>query len=331
MKIIPNDFDKILSQARQLAKMSDIKLLDSRTLDALNQTNKYIESLKISEALTVINSIPSLDHLESFKIIDNAFNKQYFKTISTLYPNTFISRKKDTENYYITNVEKEKVSIPVENVADIVMLNSLVEGIEFNECVEFINYLSDYPMLGYKHTIGNRIFDYIANCQKEKINEIELFRIRISTEQKQIAYTKNEMFEPQFTYPKQNRFSMVGSNPLYLTDNLETALLETGVTSTDKYTYARLKIVNPFFVLNITNDQIPLFRLCHKRAEKNNSNMYVEYLLSNYISDCAKSCSFEGIVYNSVQTIGRKNYVLFSAGKRDFDTIEIKGFNYEKI
>jgi hypothetical protein len=261
---------------------------------------------------------------------DINLNTNYYSSLSKHYPDLYISYNKVADQLKLVDEIDNKNTIPLKNTKDLLLLTNMIPELDFHNCTDFINYLSNYPMLGYKHEIGRKIFEYINSCPKEMIMNFVVYRVRKSTAQKQIQYTENEMFEPQYTYPKQNRFSMVGLNPLYLAEKLEVALKETGVLENDKYTWMKLRIKNQFKMLNVTNDQIPLFELCHKKTSQENSNLYIEYLIPNYISDCAKYCSFEGIIYNSAQSLDDKNYVLFNAGKRDFEIMEITGNNYEK-
>lgn len=139
------------------------------------------------------------------------------------------------------------------------------------------------------------------------------------------------MFEPQFMIPKQNRFSMVGLNPLYLSECLETAIKETGICNTDKFTWIQLKLKNELSVLDITDIDIPLFNMCHKKAEQTNFNLSIEYLIPNFISDCARFHGFDGISYRSVHDYVSKNLVLFKAGKRDFNVEKIDSRNFDKV
>jgi len=328
MSNIPPDVLKYIEENAMYIKAREAPSINKELIELIQQASKYMDNVRISDALNMLRSVQYANVPNDLKYLRNEIDSNYYKNLINIYPDLYFSYNKNKNKYSITDKNLEGNSIPVENAKDLVLINNLLGGVEFSECTDFINYLSEFPMLGFKHPVGKRIYKYIEECPREQIVNTLLFRVRVSSNQKQIAYTVNEMFEPQYTIPKQNRFSMVGLNPLYLADSLNTALIEARVTEIDKYTLIKIIVKTPFTILNITNDQIPLFNLCHKKTESINANMYVEYLIPNYISDCAKACDYEGIIYNSVNSLVNKNYVLFNPGKRDFTMVEIKGINY---
>lgn len=331
MEILPNDILRALLENAKSIQITNKPTIENSSLEFVREALKHYDSMKIAEALSVIETLPYSQIKESIESTWNSINKKYYENIIDTYPDLYFKYSNNTKNICISDKTENGNTIPIENAKDLVILKNIINGLTFEECSDFINYLSKFPMLGYKHRIGKKVDEYIRSCPQTNIQNITAYRIRVSTSLKQIAYTENEMFEPQYTMPKQNRFSMVGLNPLYLSGKLETAMLETELNEADKYTWIKLLIKNKFSVLDITDENVPLFRVCHKKAAHGSANMYVEYLFPNYISDCARACGFEGIIYNSVRDNKIPNYVLFDAGRRDFNVIEIKGHNYEKI
>jgi len=306
-------------------------MLQKQVLENFKIVKRAIDNLPLKEYQEQIANIISSNKVLDKSIISNEFlNTKYYEQISRIYPELYISNSANNKDIVISDTISRKNQIPLRNAKDAVLLNNLIEDLSFTECADFINNLSLHPMLGYKNSLGQKIYRYIEQCPKERLINKICYRIRVSTNQKQIQYTENEMFEPPYAYPGQNRFSMIGQNPLYLCEKLETALNEASVDHTSKYTWMKVKIVNAFEMLNITNNEIPLFKSCHRRTEDGNKNMYTEYLVPNYISDCAKHIGFDGIIYNSVYDCNCKNFVLYKAGKRDFTVEDIKGVNYEK-
>jgi len=300
----------------------------------LEDVSKQYEAFKISDFVKEQEKVIKNTEAYLQPLIDDIKKQNSIYTdvykLNELNKNLYISYNKKEKRSEISDNKEGKNSIPIETAKDVLILKNIIDDLSFAECSEFINFLSKYPMLGFKHPIGSKIYSFIEKIPKETINSTDLYRIRQSTEQKQIAYTESEMFEPQYGFPMQNRFSMVGLNPLYLTSDLNTALLETGTRESDKYTFMNVQLKNNFDFLNITNEQIPLFNFCHKRTENKQQNLKVEYLIPNYISDCSKANGFEGIIYNSVYKINALNYVFFNAGKRDFTVKKLEGKNYEK-
>lgn len=317
-----------------------LKQLES--VDMLSSTNLYKEFAK---NITELDKIKPFINSNTYRDLIKEQNKinlnDYINELDTFADYTSHSLHQINDNYddikivfepkqiSLQSPDNEDVKINISESDKVMSISNLVGEISFEDCADFINHLSNYPMLGLKHSTGEQIYQAINSFKKTSIKNIELFRIRESTSKKTMRYTENEMFQPQYKSPKQNRFSMAGLNPLYLCSSLDVAKLETEITALSKYTYIRINLTNKLQVLDITDSDIDLFNYCHKKAEKTSVNLYTEYLLPNFVADCAKACGFDGIIYNSVHNDTAKNYVLFEVGKRDFKVLEYHGFNYE--
>lgn len=217
----------------------------------------------------------------------------------------------------------------IENSGNVALVRAFLPLVSAAECFEFVNYLSEFPYLGYKHKTGKDIYKCIDNQRRDPISKVSVFRVRLSTDKKTMPYVKSEMFEPMYTVPPQSRFASTGHNPLYLAGDLETAKIETGVTEKSRYTWMEVELVNDFNLLNVTDEKIPVFDYCHKKSTKSGAVLTTEYLMPNFISDCAKDLGFDGLVFNSVHSDTVKNYVIFGAGKKDFRVIDIQGVGYD--
>jgi RES domain len=318
----PKFYGNVNDIIRKFDKSSIISSFDKNLI--LNKiANEHIPT---NAFLQIMDSVNSKYPTRKNELFDSSKTKS-IDQISKTFPNLYFDYDKNKKQIQITE-ENTNNSISIENVKDALFLNTIDSTLTFADCTNFINYLSLYPMLGYKHDVGKMVFDYIMNCQKKEIIGNKYYRIRTSTIQKQIQYTENEMFEPPFTMPKQNRFSAIGQNPLYLSEDLEIAKKEAGVISSTKYTYIELQIKRSFSLLDITENEIPLFKSCHTKADNPESNMHIEYLLPNYISDCAKINKFEGIIYRSIHSDIINNIVIYESSKRDFNILTLQGFNY---
>ncbi len=286
----------------------------------------------VAKAFRIIenDSVKLFDFLNngSMENIIKAQDVEYANIINREYGDLEIGVNKDDRRIEIKSNRDDGISIDLQDAKNIVLINDIIDDITFEECADFLNYIANFPMLGAKHKIGKKIYNAIMKSRIEKINSIRLFRVRKSTDVKQIPYTRNEMFEPQYKSPKQNRFSMIGLNPLYLSDSLETALTEIGIRQDSKYTTLELELKNEMNMLNIVNEEVPLFDFCHKRSEDNTAHLSIEYLFPNFIADCTKECAFDGIIYRSIHNSTTRNYVFFEAGRRDFKAQIPNGINY---
>jgi hypothetical protein len=64
-------------------------------------------------------------------------------------------------------------------------------------------------------------------------------------------------------------------------------------------------------MLDIRNLNIPIFKLCHNKVERKNDYFNIEYVLPNYISDCARKSGFDGLIYKSTVNLESTNYAFF--------------------
>ena len=297
----------------------DFALKQSQQIDnQVNRHNSQIDKMFNSPEMIAIRN--ESEKFSKFNYIIDEFQNR-FENVSIVSENNF-------KNISLKSFETNE-SINISNAQDVIILDNLLGKISIEDCNSFIHHLAEFTLLGYKHPVGKKIFDFIEKQSKMKSQNNDFYRIRISTSTKGIEYTRSEMFEPQYKSPKQNRFSMIGLNPLYLCSDLNIAKQEVGVEKESKYTYIKIKIKNAFNVLDICDREIPLFNFCYHNPENKNDNLHTEYLLPNYISDCAKYHKFEGIKYMSIYDKNVTNLVLFSAGKRDFEIVDISGVNYK--
>lgn len=330
MYFIPEYLFKIIQEQQErlnkIISNKEIKI----NLESLK--NKEIPNIEINDAIKKISD--SLKVLKDLKLSENIYNdiqvyKDYYNKINNIIPSTYLKYDKDKKQTFIKSHDLKKINIPIENSKDIISINNMVDNISPEECSDFINYISCYPMLGYKHKTGKKIYDFLkAQKNKSIINSI-VYRVRKPSGNKTIPYTQNEMFEPAFKMPRQNRFSNIGINALYLSGKLETAKEETEVKKDDRFTWIKLKIKTDLIILDVCDKNFPLFAHCHKMQESRQQMLNVEYLIPNFISDCSRHIGYEGIIYKSIHDDSCKNYVLFNVGKRDFEILELKNENYK--
>lgn len=322
MSINKDPFNSLNKFNDSMNKLTSILNSQSSFLDKVFIQPKQIS--KLDSVLKELSALPAISMSDQYKHWFTQMN-----TLNAYYPSLYINRTKNNNSYNISETIESDSSITLTEIPDVLVLNKIVEGISFAECRDFISYISDFPMLGFKHEIGKKIYSFISKCTKHSMLEnVIVYRVRMASERKQIGYMKNEMFEPQYGYPSQNRFSMIGINPLYISENLEIAKLETGIEAKSKYTWIELEIINNFIILDITNNEIPLFSQCHRVPESDTKSMKIEYLISNFVADCAKECEFEGIKYKSVYNQNINNYVLFHQSQRDFKVKQIISENF---
>jgi hypothetical protein len=296
---------------------------------------KQLEELRNALTINVI-SIPdmrsSIDELNRVMKATVSFPPEFyesyqksFQAMSNVLKDISLSFK--NVSLGIDNVNKLRVitdgvnKISINNSRDVILLKKMITDITFDECADFLNYISNYPMLSFKHKIGKEIFEIVADSKYEEINEIEMHRVRKHEYGKRIPYTDNEMFESPYAVSSQQRFSSNGQNYLYTSDKLKTAIVEVCIEEGDTYTWIKLILITKLKMLDIRNSKIPLFEYCNYPAPKEKKQLTTEYLLPNYVADCAKYNNCDGIIYNSVRVENSINYVFFKAGRSNFGII----------
>lgn len=277
-------------------------------LQKIIQDNITIPTLEISKEIRESVQIPISE----------------FQNVMSDMSKSFSELKWQSDIEFGQVVSNGNSEVPISNAKDVLILKSMFSNITFDECADFINYISKYPMLSYLSETGKKIYELVKKNNSNCCNDNIMYRVRIQEHNKKYPYTEDEMFEPPFKVTMQHRFSSNGQNYLYTSNDLDTAKLETGVEEKNLYTWMKMEVLEEFKMLNICNDSIPLFKYCHTKAENKKNQLNTAYLLPNYIADCAKKCGFNGIVYKSVIKPKTTNYVFFNVGKRDFKIIDIK-------
>lgn len=275
-----------------------------------------------SELLDTMNSSirSSLKAIESINFDMSKHYQEMLQCMNTSFSNLVIDSS-IIKSQMITNGSSQ---IPIEQTINVVALKKMFSDISFDECAEFCNYISKYPTLSYKNDVGKRIYDLIQDCELKEIVNERIFRVRKHENGKRIPYTENEMFQPPFKITSQQRFSGIGQNYLYTSTNLEIAKKEVELTIDDLYTWIELQLKSTFKMLDICDNNIPLFDFCHEPRNEKKSMLNIEYLLPNYIADCSKQCEYDGIIYRSVYDKETINMVFFSGKSYDFKVVEIK-------
>lgn len=302
-----NRFNPVLEiyakQLQSLINNQNVDMLTKRANEIQKIINSNVYQNQIDNALKVINNSDLINYTRNITNISGL-------EIASANPT-----KKNSDNYNVNRIN------------DYAIVSSLVENISTDETDKFFNLLSEYPFLAYKYETGKKIYKAIAQSSKTIFEaKHRLYRVRIPTK-KNIPYSFREMFTTLYGRSTHGRFSFIGANYLYFSESLQDALLETKADIDKKYTYILVENRKDFNVLDITNLKIPLFSRCHIVVDDDDSSLKTEYLIPNYIANCAHENNFDGILYNSVSGKG-KNIVLFGSGYSDFNEIETVGKNY---
>ncbi|MFJ9960525.1 RES family NAD+ phosphorylase [Streptomyces avermitilis] len=272
---------------------------------ALSTTSNKISSVKFSKNLVV--PIQTLNQF--YSNVDNKSANKIFKGIS---PDDYSIKSNIENNKFNTIIVKSsgKEEIPVKSFVSTVGATDLLESISKNEAVSFYLHLADYPMLGGEHEVGRRIIEQLDTVKTISLEKnIKLFRARPRDKKKRpIPYTQPEMFSAPFGLSKQGRYNVVGQGELYTCDNKEIAIRECVKDKDTTFDVIDWELIEPVKMIDLTNKKHPLVEFCTYSLE---SSSGLDYLVPNFIAQCAKSKGITGIVYRSKFNDDVYNYVFF--------------------
>lgn len=198
-----------------------------------------------------------------------------------------------------------------------------------DELDEFRDYLVNYPMLAYKHSIGQAIFNVLkSHFESEHYTIIKpsqglFYRGRTRKKDSKVVYTKDQMWSPPTGKPQHGRYNTVGVPVLYLCDLLEAVPYEINPTHEDVIDVAVFKMENKLRIFDI-GDFDPEFQGFFNEKNEDTNILKKAYLLPNYIGSCCSCIGYDGVKYDGVHSqLEYTNYALFSV--QESDTLIIKG------
>lgn len=207
-----------------------------------------------------------------------------------------------------------------------------------NSLKRFHDFLSQFPYLGYHHSLGRRLFESIELGVRSSIYSESWYRARLAKPGGKLFQT-DEMGapDPQRVFVREGRFSHTGQAFLYLASHAETAHKEVYNGDDSLTMVQRFYIPHISDLLDIRRDYNRLDRgtdilylgilyngYVDRIADKS-SSWKPEYFVTRYIADVARLLKFNGILYVSTVSKGH-NLVLFDPhfkGVRTFEQPEV--------
>ena len=248
----------------------------------------------------------------------------------------YIEKKIPNRNYNVTNsYNKEKESlefilenkefneaIPVEELTSTLAVTDVFNSLSMDEVVSFYSHLAKFPLLGLNHPVGQRIFQEIKDVEMVNVKDINVFRVRGRNPiERQAPFIDLEMFDAPHGYAGHGRYNPQGHGELYVCDRKEVAIKEV-ISKDDELMYEIIewRLEKTVKLLNLVQTNSPLSKYCS--FHKNTPNGQ-EYLIPNFIAQCAKHQKITGIRYNSVHDDKAMNYVFFDFEENWFNTLRI--------
>ena len=310
-----------------IIKIYGIGNIKYRSIDMVK--DKQSELIESENASTVKKELakPYVDIAESMK--------PYAASIAALnvslskIPDTYIIedvKKLPSRTKKASTVIKSKTngSVPLDSLASTLSPMDIISDLTTDEVFSFYNHLIKYPLLGLNHKVGEKIFRELPNQQLINVFNLRLFRSRErDCLDRPLPFNELEMFEAPYGISGQGRFNVNGQGELYTCDNKDTALKEVGaVNDMDKvYEIIEWKLNKEVKMLDLSNKDSELVKFCLFKKVSNNSQ---EYILPNFLAQCAKYHGINGIKVNSTIDGAHSNYVFFDFENKWFEFIDLK-------
>ncbi|MBG9775372.1 hypothetical protein ABD71_20550 [Brevibacillus laterosporus] len=229
-------------------------------------------------------------------------------------------RENKVSSFIVKNETTDE--IPVKSFVSTISSVDVLKSITKEEALSFYHHLSRYPMLGLEHEVGKKIFTEIQQIKVLTIQNKVLYRGRPRDPQKRaIPYSPDEMFSAPYGLSVQGRFNVVGQGELYTCDSKDVAIKECTKGTSTIVDVIELELIEKVHLIDLTDKVSPIVQYCSFSADTSHG---LEYLVPNFIAQCAKSKGITGIVFSSTQNEDALNYVFFDYKKGWF---EIKGLD----
>uniref|UniRef100_UPI001BB35331 RES family NAD+ phosphorylase n=1 Tax=Bacillus hominis TaxID=2817478 RepID=UPI001BB35331 len=309
-------------------------------LNGITGTTKLMDSINKNQGLlngiTGITKLTDRDSLSGFKnlvapkeTIENVFpyKKINRHDVSNIFfglsPSEYKLENDIKENKVNTYLVKKDTSeeIPVKSLVSTIGAGDLLRNITKEEVISFYLHLSRYPMLGLEHEVGKRILNELEQVKIINVQNKVLYRARPRDSKKRvIPYSSDEMFSAPYGVSGHGRFNVVGQGELYTCDNKDIAVTECVKGADITVDIIEWELIEDIKLIDLTDIESPLVQYCSFSAETSSG---LEYLVPNFIAQCAKSKGIAGIVFISAQKSDALNYVFFDYQKGWFKTLGV--------
>nr|WP_279391932.1 RES family NAD+ phosphorylase [Virgibacillus halodenitrificans] len=274
--------------------------LKSSIWDTAKLTNSYLSTLTSLQASLI--KLP-----ETYRIEENKITIEGKKNIRTIVKNTV-----------------NEDSVPLDSLASTLSPIDIINDLTADEIFSFYNYLIKYPLLGLNHDVGRKIFNDVSKQKLITVSNLKLFRARErNSEEREMPFNELEMFEAPYGISGHGRFNVKGHGELYTCENKDVALKEIGAINqvNKKYEIAEWKLIQEVRLLDLTNENSELVKFCLFKRISHNAQ---EYILPNFLAQCAKYHHINGIKVSSTVDERYNNYIFFDFENRWFNLLEMK-------
>jgi ribosome modulation factor len=303
----------------------------SKSVEAFNKNQKYISEIERLTKTFDKFSVNSFNNLVvSKEIIEKSFpnidvrNFDVRNMFSGLSPSNYTLKNDVLENKFNASLVKNDTSdeIPFKSAVSSVSSIDLIKNITKEEVLSFYIHLSRFPMLGSEHEVGRKIIDDLDQINVLTLCNKTLYRARPrDTKKRAIPYTPDEMFSAPYGLSGQGRYNVVGQGELYTCDNKDVAVKECTKGITTTVDVIEFELIEKIELIDLTDKVSPLVQYCSFSLDTSTG---LEYLVPNFIAQCAKSKGIDGITFISNQDEKVLNYVFFDYKKGWFEVKKLE-------
>ncbi|MED1282063.1 RES family NAD+ phosphorylase, partial [Bacillus mycoides] len=309
--------------ANQMSELS--AALESLKMPAnqMSELSAALESLKMPANLNT-NWILSKPVIKEMSLVNEEIDaRKIFSKIPRAGYNLNQRYSNESNNLeYVLENKETKETIPVRDIPNAIAITDIIKDLTAEEVFDFFRHLVKFPMFGLQHPVGEKIFNEINKVSLRTFENLVLYRVRDrDVKKREMPFTDLEMFEAPYGLAGHGRFNVIGQGELYTCSSEQVALKEVASENQDyRYDIIKWELLQPISLLDLSGYDSPLVR--YSSFEKTTSNKQ-EYLVPNFLSQCAKYHGITGIRYKSIVDNNELNYVFFDFEKRWFKTIDL--------
>ncbi|MFD2924483.1 RES domain-containing protein [Halobacillus naozhouensis] len=203
---------------------------------------------------------------------------------------------------------------------DFTQLNSISNnyGIELSksEVEDFINKISENPMLAYQYETGVKLYNLFKKIfYNDKVFILEsgtkIFRGR-NRKKDEDKLSNTQLWSPPIGNAGHGRYNLIGIPVLYCSNITEGIPYELNPLNNDYIDIGTFQINTPLKLLDISEMFNEEFGEYISSVNNESKKLKRGYLLTNFIKDCCASIGFNGIRYMGVGKENYYNYALFN-------------------
>lgn len=187
-----------------------------------------------------------------------------------------------------------------------------------SEFILFLNYLSNNPLLGYRHKVGNELYELFE--KRYETSEVlskgkVLYRGR-KKQNKYEIYTACSLWNPPRNVTPHGRFNEVGTSNLYLSSSIQSIAEEVNCKKNENLILAKFIVLKDLKILDLSEGLSEFGKYLSIATSQDSSIYFNEYNFTNYIAAICKDIGYGGIKYKGVRNNRDYfNYVLFNFEK----------------